>query len=92
MKIELAYDINSIQSLTFREGVRQRISMYLGTDDIEGAYQAIKGILNNSTDEALAGYGKQIDITLNYDDNRIAIRDFGMGAFHLVLNPMEKTF
>ena len=68
MKIELAYDINSIQSLTFREGVRQRISMYLGTDDIEGAYQAIKEILNNSTDEALAGYGKQIDITLNYDD------------------------
>ena len=91
MKIELAYDINSIQSLTFREGVRQRISMYLGTDDIEGAYQAIKEILNNSTDEALAGYGKQIDITLNYDDNRIAIRDFE-GAFHLVLNPMEKTF
>ena len=64
MKIELAYDINSIQSLTFREGVRQRVSMYLGTDDIEGAYQAIKEILNNSTDEALAGYGKQIDITL----------------------------
>ena len=54
--------------------------MYLGTDDIEGAYQAIKEILNNSTDEALAGYGKQIDITLNYDDNRIAIRDFGRGV------------
>lgn len=76
----MAYDINSIQSLTFREGVRQRISMYLGTDDIEGAYQAIKEILNNSTDEALAGYGKQIDITLNYDDNSIAIRDFGRGV------------
>ena len=76
----MAYDINSIQSLTFREGVRQRVSMYLGTDDIEGAYQAIKEILNNSTDEALAGYGKQIDITLNYDDNRIAIRDFGRGV------------
>ena len=76
----MAYDINSIQSLTFREGVRQRISMYLGTDDIEGAYQAIKEILNNSTDEALAGYGKQIDITLNYDDNCIAIRDFGRGV------------
>ena len=54
--------------------------MYLGTDDIEGAYQAIKEILNNSTDEALAGYGKQIDITLNYDDNCIAIRDFGRGV------------
>lgn len=54
--------------------------MYLGTDDIEGAYQAIKEILNNSTDEALAGYGKQIDITLNYDDNSIAIRDFGRGV------------
>lgn len=65
----MAYDINSIQSLTFREGVRQRVSMYLGTDDIEGAYQAIKEILNNSTDEALAGYGKLIWYFTEYKDS-----------------------
>ena len=49
------YDVNSIQSLSFREGVRTRIQMYLGSDDIEGTYQALKEIINNSTDEALAG-------------------------------------
>ena len=54
----MAYDINSIESLSFREGVRKRIQMYLGSDDIEGTYQALKEIINNSTDEALAGYGK----------------------------------
>ena len=34
------YDIDSIQSLDFREGVRTRIQMYLGSDDNEGKYQA----------------------------------------------------
>ena len=56
------YGINSISSLSFREGVRCRIQMYLGSDDIEGVYQALKEIINNSTDEALAGYGKKIEI------------------------------
>ena len=51
----MSYDINSIQSLTFKQGVRTRIQMYLGSDDIEGTYQALKEIINNSTDEALAG-------------------------------------
>ena len=62
---EKAYDINSIQSLDFREGVRTRIQMYLGSDDNEGTYQALKEIINNSTDEALAGYGNKIEIEVN---------------------------
>ena len=74
------YDIDSIQSLNFREGVRTRIQMYLGSDDIEGAYQALKEIVNNSTDEALAGYGNRIDITLNERDNSITVRDYGRGV------------
>ena len=74
------YDIDSIQSLNFREGVRTRIQMYLGSDDIEGAYQALKEIVNNSTDEALAGYGNRIDITLNEKDNSITVRDYGRGV------------
>ena len=65
----MEYGINSIESLSFREGVRKRIQMYLGSDDIEGTYQAFKEILNNSTDEALAGYGKKIEITVNEDEN-----------------------
>ena len=74
------YDINSIQSLDFREGVRTRIQMYLGSDDIEGTYQALKEIINNSTDEALAGYGKRIEITLDSSLNGIRVRDYGRGV------------
>jgi DNA gyrase/topoisomerase IV subunit B len=73
------YGINSISSLTFREGVRSRIQMYLGSDDIEGVYQALKEIINNSTDEALAGYGKKIEIKLD-ENNGISVRDFGRGV------------
>lgn len=76
----MAYDINSIESLTFREGVRKRIQMYLGSDDIEGTYQALKEIINNSTDEALAGYGDKIEITVNMNDNSITVRDYGRGV------------
>lgn len=74
------YDINSIQSLDFREGVRTRIQMYLGSDDNEGTYQALKEIINNSTDEALAGYGKRIRITVDEQENRVMVRDYGRGV------------
>ena len=76
----MSYDINSIQSLSFREGVRQRIQMYLGSDDIEGTYQALKEIVNNSTDEALAGFGKKIEIVLTEENNSISVRDYGRGV------------
>jgi len=78
--VNQTYDINSIESLDFREGVRTRIQMYLGSDDIEGTYQAFKEIINNSTDEALAGYGKKIEITVNEEENSIGVRDYGRGV------------
>jgi DNA gyrase/topoisomerase IV subunit B len=74
------YGIDDIKSLDFREGVRTRIQMYLGTDDNEGTYQALKEIINNSTDEAIAGFGKQIDIALSEKDNQVTIRDYGRGV------------
>lgn len=74
------YDIDSIQSLSFREGVRTRIQMYLGSDDIEGTYQALKEIINNSTDEALAGFGKKIEIEVNEEENCVTVRDYGRGV------------
>ena len=74
------YDINSIESLSFRDGVRRRIQMYLGSDDIEGTYQALKEIINNSTDEALAGFGKKIEITLDESLNKVSVRDYGRGV------------
>ena len=74
------YDIDSIQSLDFREGVRTRIQMYLGSDDIEGTYQALKEIINNSTDEALAGFGNKIEIRVDTKLNCISVRDYGRGV------------
>lgn len=76
----MAYDINSIESLSFREGVRTRINMYLGSDDIEGTYQALKEIINNSTDEALAGFGDEIKITVNEKENWVSVIDHGRGV------------
>ena len=74
------YGIDDIKSLDFREGVRTRIQMYLGSDDIDGTYQALKEIINNATDEAIAGYGKKIEINVNEKENFIAIRDYGRGV------------
>ena len=74
------YGIEDIKSLSFREGVRERIQMYLGSDDLEGTYQALKEIINNSTDEALAGYGNKIEITLDKNTNSITVRDYGRGV------------
>lgn len=76
----MEYGINEIQSLSFKEGVRTRIQMYLGSDDLEGTYQAFKEIINNSTDEAIAGFGKKIEITVNEKENAIRVRDYGRGV------------
>ena len=78
--MEKTYDIESIKSLDFRTGVRTRINMYLGSDDIEGTYQALKEIINNSTDEALAGYGKKIEVDVSERDNAVSVRDYGRGV------------
>lgn len=73
------YGIDNIESLSFKEGVRQRISMYLGTDDTDGIYQSFKEIVNNSTDEALMGFGDTIEITVDEKKNEVSVRDYGRG-------------
>lgn len=74
------YGIENIEHLETREAMRTRIQMYLGSDDTAGFYQALKEIINNSTDEALAGYGKEIYIRLDEESNTIEVRDFGRGV------------
>ena len=74
------YGINDIKSLSFKDGVRTRIQMYLGSDDIEGTYQAFKEIVNNSTDEAIAGYGDKIEIAVSEKENYISVTDYGRGV------------
>lgn len=74
------YNIDNIQHLETREAIRQKVPMYLGSDDTEGTYQSLKEIINNSTDEALAGYGDTIEIRFNSKNNMISVRDFGRGV------------
>lgn len=74
------YGINDIKSLDFRTGVRTRINMYLGSDDNDGTYQALKEIINNSTDEAIAGFGNKIEISVSEKENYVAVIDHGRGV------------
>lgn len=74
------YGINDIKSLDFREGVRTRIQMYLGSDDLDGTYQALKEIINNATDEAIAGFGKKIEIGVSEKENYVSVIDYGRGV------------
>lgn len=76
----MSYGINDIEIHDFREGVRLRIPMYLGTDDIEGIYQALKEIINNSTDEALEKPYEKLEITVNEKLNKVSVRDYGRGC------------
>ena len=75
----MSYDINSIETLQFREAVRMRIPMYLGSNDMEGVYNGIQEIISNSIDEFIMGFGNKIEIVL-YPDNYISVRDYGRGV------------
>ena len=74
------YGIEDIEHLNTHDAMRARIQMYLGSDDDDGIYQAFKEIVNNSTDEALAGYGDTIHISVAEDWNIISIADEGRGV------------
>ena len=76
------YTINDIESLSFKDGVRQRIAMYLGSADMQGVYNAIQEIISNSIDEYFMGYGKQIFIGVynTPDGDEVVISDHGRGV------------
>lgn len=73
-----SYGINDIESLSFREGVRKRIAMYVGSADMQGVYAAIQEIISNSVDEYYMGFGNHISIILE-KNNLISIADKGRG-------------
>ena len=72
------YGINDIETLSFKDGVRQRIAMYLGSADMQGVYNAIQEIISNSIDEYYMGFGNKIEIGLKAD-GMITITDHGRG-------------
>ena len=82
--IQTDYNDDSIVHLEDMEHIRLRPGMYIGklgdgSSHDDGIYVLIKEVIDNSIDEFTAGYGKKIEVNINFAERRVTIRDHGRG-------------
>ncbi|MBP5548251.1 MAG: type IIA DNA topoisomerase subunit B [Bacteroidales bacterium] len=78
------YDESSIIHLEDMEHIRLRPGMYIGklgdgSSHDDGIYVLIKEVIDNAIDEFTSGYGKRINVKIDFSERRVSIRDFGRG-------------
>lgn len=81
------YNADQIQVLEGLEAVRKRPGMYIGSTSITGLHHLVWEIVDNSIDEALAGYCTHIEVLIE-PNNSITVQDNGRG-FQLISNPKQ---